>query len=84
MTPHEHSLASAHPRSTLARNARGERGSRRWSGRPGRDRRETHPDVVIMNLQMPGLDGFEAAAAIRQAVTESPPRALRAVANGWR
>ena len=35
--------------------------------------RETRPDVVILDLEMPGLDGFEAAAAIRQAVSESPP-----------
>ncbi len=39
---------------------------------------EVHPDVIILDLQMPIIDGFEAAIQIRESVPEVPIIALSA------
>jgi CheY-like chemotaxis protein len=35
--------------------------------------REVHPEVVILDLEMPVLNGFHAAAEIRQSLSGAPP-----------
>jgi DNA-binding NarL/FixJ family response regulator len=43
--------------------------------------RELHPDVVLMDYRLPGMDGVEATAAVRQAYPEAAVIGLTASAN---
>ena len=35
--------------------------------------RETHPDIALLDIEMPGMDGIEAAAALRRELPETAP-----------
>jgi CheY-like chemotaxis protein len=44
--------------------------------------RQRPPDVVILDIRMPGIDGYEAARRIRQLPLRVPPRLIALTANG--
>ena len=37
---------------------------------------EVHPDVVVMDITMPHVDGFEAASLLRRVFRDKPPRLI--------
>jgi CheY-like chemotaxis protein len=37
---------------------------------------EVHPDVVVMDITMPQVDGFEAASLLRRVFRRKPPRLI--------
>jgi len=37
---------------------------------------EVHPDVVVMDITMPQVDGFEAASLLRRVFRHKPPRLI--------
>jgi CheY-like chemotaxis protein len=44
--------------------------------------RERPPDVVILDIRMPGIDGYETARRIRQLPLPVPPRLIALTAHG--
>jgi DNA-binding response OmpR family regulator len=44
--------------------------------------REVHPDLVLLDIMLPGCDGFEVAAAIKREAAGNPPHILMLTAKG--
>jgi DNA-binding response OmpR family regulator len=44
--------------------------------------RELHPDLVLLDIMLPGCDGFEVAATIKREATGKTPRIVMLTAKG--
>lgn len=44
--------------------------------------RALRPDLVLLDIMLPGFDGFEVVSAIRSAAAEKPPRIVMLTAKG--
>ena len=60
---------------------RGQRRPRR-ADRRSRWRGASSPDLVLLDIMLPGFDGFEVVAAIRREAADKPPRIIMLTAKG--